>query len=102
MIILFQLRSIVVREISGVLRQATWEERDRMCQVFFPSLGRKMWLPKALSEEIIPSLLDNMLHVGVLDLACIQCDPQSHDYRRVSNKIHLGNEPPSTVCTVII
>lgn len=73
-----------MRETTGVLRQATWEERDRMYQVFFPALGRKMWLPKALSEEVLPSLLNNMLHLNVLDLVCIQCDPQSQDYHRVS------------------
>ena len=81
---LAQLRSIVVREPDGVLRQATWEERDRMCQAFFPALGRKMWLPKALSDEVLSSTLDSMLHVKVLDLVCAQCDPQSHDYHRVS------------------
>lgn len=79
-----QLRSIVVREPDGVLRQATWEERDRMCQVFFPALGRKMWLPKVLSSEVLPTALDSMLHVKVLDLVCVQCDPQSEDYHRVS------------------
>ena len=55
-----------------------------MCQVFFPALGRKMWLPKALSHEVLSSTLDNMLHVNVLDLVCAQCDPQSQDYHRVS------------------
>lgn len=74
----------MVRETDGLLREATWEERDRMCQVFFPALGRKIWLPKALSEEILPSILENFLHVAVLDLVCVQCDPQSHDYHRVS------------------
>ena len=80
-----QLRSIVVREPDGVLRQSTWEERDRMCQVFFPTLGRKMWLPKVLSSEVLPAALDSMLHVKVLDLVCVQCDPQSEDYHRVSS-----------------
>lgn len=79
-----KLRSIVVRETDGVLRQATWEERDRMCQGFFPALGRKIWLPKALSDEMLPSILENLQHLNVLDLVCVQCDPQSHDYHRVS------------------
>lgn len=73
-----------MRETDGVLRQATWEERDRMCQVFFPTLGRKIWLPKALSGEVLPSILENLLHVNVLDLVCVQSDPQSSDYHRVS------------------
>ena len=82
-IICIKLRSIVVRETDGVLRHATWEERDRMYQVYFPTLGRKMWLPKALSDEMLPSVLDNKLHLNVLDLVCAQCDPQSYDYHRV-------------------
>lgn len=73
-----------MRETDGVLRQATWEERDRMCQVFFPALGRKIWLPKALSDEVLPSILENLFHVNILDLVCVQCDPQSQDYHRVS------------------
>ena len=28
-----QSRRIVVREPNGILREATWEERDRVCQV---------------------------------------------------------------------
>lgn len=83
-----QLRSIVVREPDGVLRQATWEERDRMCQVFFPALGRRIWLPKALSDEVLPSILENLLHVNVLDLVCVQCDPQSSDYHRVHKCVY--------------
>lgn len=29
-------RFIVVREPSGTLRKASWEERDRMIQIYFP------------------------------------------------------------------
>ena len=79
-----QHRYIVVREPDGILRQTTWEERDRMCQIFFPALGRKMWLPKILTSEVLPSALDRMMHVSVLDLVSVQCDPQSYDYHRVS------------------
>ena len=74
----------MVREPDGVLRQATWEERDRMCQVFFPVHGRKMWLPKVLTDEGLPPVLDRMLHADVLDLVSVQCHPQSVDYHRVS------------------
>ena len=32
-------RRIVVREPSGDLREATWDERDRMCQVYGCTVG---------------------------------------------------------------
>ena len=73
-----------MREKDGVLRQATWEERDRMYEVFFPVHGRKMWLPKVLTEEGLPIALNRMLHADVLDLVSVHCHPQSYDYHRVS------------------
>ena len=35
-------RFIVVREPDGVLRHAKGEERDRLNQIYFPHLGRKV------------------------------------------------------------
>lgn len=47
----FQERFIVVRETNGTLRKATWEERDRMIQVYFPKEGRKIIPPVLFKEE---------------------------------------------------
>ena len=33
-------RLVVVREADGTLRQAEWEERDRVNQIYFPKKGR--------------------------------------------------------------
>eukprot|EP00074_Homo_sapiens_P058465 XP_006713766.1 28S ribosomal protein S22, mitochondrial isoform X2 [Homo sapiens] len=44
-------RFIVVREPSGTLRKASWEERDRMIQVYFPKEGRKILTPIIFKEE---------------------------------------------------
>ena len=81
-----QSRRIVVRDCDGSLREATWEERDRMCQVFFPALGRRMWLPPMLSTEHLPSALRQDLHLDALELACTQCEPDSSDYIRVRGR----------------
>ena len=35
-------RFIVVREPDGILRHAQGEERDRLNQIYFPHLGRKV------------------------------------------------------------
>lgn len=45
-----QERFIVVREPDGTLRKATWEERDRFVQVYFPKQGRKL-TPHVLFKE---------------------------------------------------
>ncbi|XP_037533297.1 28S ribosomal protein S22, mitochondrial [Nematolebias whitei] len=44
-------RFIVVREPGGTLRKASWEERDRLVQVYFPKEGRKIFLPLIFKEE---------------------------------------------------
>lgn len=46
-----QERFIVVREPNGTLRKATWEERDRLVQVYFPKEGRKLTTPLIFKEE---------------------------------------------------
>jgi hypothetical protein len=81
---LLQDREVVVREPTGVLREATWEERDRMMQVYFPSLGRRMWLPHMLTEEGLLPVLEAGRYGDILDMACIQREPDSEDYIRVS------------------
>uniref|UniRef100_A0A8C2NSB3 Mitochondrial ribosomal protein S22 n=1 Tax=Capra hircus TaxID=9925 RepID=A0A8C2NSB3_CAPHI len=44
-------RFIVVREPSGTLRKASWEERDRMIQIYFPKEGRRVLTPVIFREE---------------------------------------------------
>ena len=77
---------MVVREPSGALREATWEERDRMMEVYFPSLGRKMWLPAMLTAQGLIPMLKAEQYQEVLDMACVQCEPDSADYIRVSQQ----------------
>lgn len=72
-----------MREVDGTLREANWPERDRMCQLFFPKLARKMKLPKMLLPHQLPEVLALGHHVLVLDVVCVQCAPDSKDYIRV-------------------
>lgn len=51
LLLLLQERFIVVREPDGVLRKATWEERDRLIQVYFPREGRKLTAPLIFKDE---------------------------------------------------
>ena len=68
-----------------MLREATWEERDRMMQVYFPSLGRRMWLPHMLTEEGLGPAMNAGRYRDILDVTCLQCQPDSQDYLRVSS-----------------
>lgn len=49
----------MVREPSGVLRKASWEERDRLIQVYFPREGRKLTAPPIFKEENLKVLQKN-------------------------------------------
>lgn len=81
-------RRIVVREKTGNLREATWSERDRMCQVYFPALGRQLTLPAMLQGNDLARLLKEQRHEEVLERANIQCEPDSKDYIRVHHTVY--------------
>lgn len=74
--------------MSGKLRQATAAERDRLCQTFMPKPGRKIWLPTLLTEEELPHVLERGHIKHSLDVACVQCPPNSPDYIRVHQTVY--------------
>lgn len=76
-------RFIVIREQNGTLRKATWEERDRLLQVYFPKEGRKLTAPPVFKEENLKVVLSNDRHQDMLDLCLAQFEPDSSDYIRV-------------------
>jgi len=81
-------RRIVVREPNGVLREAAWEERERMNYIYFPKEGQKFQLPPMLTEEHLPNIFEQNRHVDALDLVSIQCQPDSPDYIRVHEHVY--------------
>ena len=56
-----QNRLIVVREPSGTLRLATWEERDRITQVYKPRERREMTAPNLFDDQQLPVSLQTMV-----------------------------------------
>ena len=46
-----QDRNVVVRDVDGTLRAASWDERDRLTQIYSPFPGRKLFPPKMFEEE---------------------------------------------------
>ncbi|XP_049912977.1 28S ribosomal protein S22, mitochondrial [Epinephelus moara] len=76
-------RFIVVREPNGTLRKATWEERDRLIQIYFPKEGRKLTAPLMFKEENLKLVFSQDRHEDVLDLCLVQFEPDSSHYIRV-------------------
>ncbi|KAK2090410.1 28S ribosomal protein S22, mitochondrial, partial [Saguinus oedipus] len=81
-------RFIVVREPSGTLRKASWEERDRMIQIYFPKGGRKVLTPVIFKEENIRTMYSQDRHVDVLNLCFAQFEPDSAEYIKVHHQTY--------------
>ncbi|ELW48576.1 28S ribosomal protein S22, mitochondrial [Tupaia chinensis] len=81
-------RFIVVREPSGTLRKASWEERDRMIQVYFPKEGRKILPPIIFKEENLKTVYSQDRHVDILNLCVAQFEPDSAEYIRVHHQTY--------------
>ncbi|TRY58041.1 hypothetical protein DNTS_022695 [Danionella cerebrum] len=76
-------RFIVVREPSGTLRKATWNERDRMIQIYFPKEGRRVIPPPLFKEENLQVLFKNDQHYDVLHRCTCQFEPDSHEFIKI-------------------
>ncbi|XP_062900990.1 28S ribosomal protein S22, mitochondrial [Mobula hypostoma] len=81
-------RFIVVREPSGVLRKATWEERDRMIQVYFPREGRRIIPPPIFKNENLLVVFAHDHFEDILDFCLVQFEPNSADYIRVHHQTY--------------
>ncbi|KAM5164803.1 small ribosomal subunit protein mS22 [Mantella aurantiaca] len=79
-------RFIVVREPNGVLRKATWEERDRMIQVYFPNQGRKMAPPPVFKKENMQHVFKQDRHEEFLNRSVIQFELDSREYIEIRNQ----------------
>ncbi|KAF0030678.1 hypothetical protein F2P81_017409 [Scophthalmus maximus] len=76
-------RFIVVREPNGILRKATWEERDRLVQVYFPKEGRKLTAHLLFKEENLKLVFSQDRHEDVLNLCLVQFEPDSAEYIKI-------------------
>lgn len=81
-------RFIVVREPSGTLRKASWEERDRMIQIYFPKEGRRVLTPVIFREENLQTMYSQDRHVDVLNLCVAQFEPDSADYIKIHHQTY--------------
>ncbi|XP_011173111.1 28S ribosomal protein S22, mitochondrial isoform X1 [Solenopsis invicta] len=81
-------RFIVIREPNGTLRHATWKERDRMIQTFFPRPERKLQKPKMFEDEYLKDLLNCSEYEFILDRACVQFEPDDPEYQTITRKVY--------------
>ncbi|XP_022793485.1 28S ribosomal protein S22, mitochondrial-like [Stylophora pistillata] len=81
-------RSITVREPRGRLRKAVWDERDRLNFIYFPKPGRQYEIPELLTDEGMQTVFQQNRHEDVLDLACVQFEPDSADYIRIHHRTY--------------
>nr|CAG4643413.1 EOG090X0AW0 [Ilyocryptus agilis] len=81
-------RVVVVRDPDGVLREASWEEKQRVCQIYFPVFGRQIRMPKMFEDEYLQDCLSRGEYEFILDRACIQFEPDDPGYIRVTRKTY--------------
>ncbi|XP_046478252.1 small ribosomal subunit protein mS22 [Neodiprion pinetum] len=81
-------RFIVVRDPDGILRSADARERHRMNQIYFPLEGREVDAPKLFQEEYLMDLLEREEYEFILDLACVQFEPNDPEYHRVTETVY--------------
>ncbi|XP_072174836.1 small ribosomal subunit protein mS22-like [Diadema setosum] len=81
-------RFVVVREPSGRLRKARWDERDRIMQVYFPRERREVEAPPMFADEQLPAIFAKERHEFLLDAACVQFEPDAEDFIRVHRKAY--------------
>jgi len=82
-------RAVLVRENStGILREASWDERDRMQYMYWPKEGQQHRIVEMLMDEHLPRSFEQLRHNDVLDLINIQCEPDSPDYIRVHQRVY--------------
>lgn len=81
-----QERFIVVRETDGKLRKATWDERDRMLQVYYPQKGRSVLKPYWSEDLSIP--LSNGFHSTVLEQIYGQFETDSREYIQLTRTVY--------------
>ncbi|XP_071639587.1 small ribosomal subunit protein mS22 [Temnothorax longispinosus] len=81
-------RFIVIREPDGTLRHASWKERDRLVQSFFPKPERQIQKPKMFEGEYLQDLLNRKEYEFILDRACVQFEPDNPDYQAVTREVY--------------
>jgi len=81
-------RIIVVREPDGTLREASWEQRDRANQIYFPTEERKLDVPAMFEPEKLKDILGPDRYEYILNRNCVQFEPDHPVYIRTAEAVY--------------
>jgi len=87
-------RLIVARDPDGTLRYASWAEREKMNQIYFPREGKEFMTPKMFEDsELLNQILgrasdEDNTYEFVLDRACLQFEPDDPLYVGVCETVY--------------
>ena len=81
-------RTIVTRDMDGVLERAPYSTRKRMNQIYFPLLGRKFRAPRMFEGENLKRVLDEHQYEFVMDRLCLQFEPYEKDFHEISSQLY--------------
>ncbi|KAH0817868.1 hypothetical protein MTP99_010405 [Tenebrio molitor] len=76
-------RIILVRDTDGNLKEADWDLRNRMNQIYFPMPGRSVKMPRMFQDHFLEDLLKRQEYNFILDRACLQFEPNDPVYQKV-------------------
>ncbi|XP_059154153.1 small ribosomal subunit protein mS22-like [Physella acuta] len=81
-------RSVVIRDPQGTLKEASWDVKERMNQIFNPKEGKQYFKPKMFEEQILEKLIADGKYVYILDRACCQFEPDDPDFIRTTHRVY--------------
>jgi len=81
-------RVVTVRDIDGNLRNAPWDVKERMNQIYNPREGRKVVTPAMFKEANLERMMKEKKYQYVLDRACCQFEPDDPDYVRSTRRVY--------------
>jgi len=81
-------RVVVVRQPGGQLRTASWEEQDRLNLIYFPTEGRKHYIPQMFEPHHLKPILGPEKYEYILDRNCLQFEPDHPVYIRTCELVY--------------
>lgn len=81
-------RSVVIRHSDGLLENASYDIRKRVCQIYFPLNRRKFREPKMFESENVKRLIGEFQYEFLLDSLCLQYEPFERKFHEISSQIY--------------
>lgn len=81
-------RNVWARHPDGILETAEPLTRNRILQIYFPTEGRKVRVPKMFFGKEFDEVLNNGRYLYVLDRCLAQFEPFEYDYHRVTSRTY--------------